>query len=266
MNIYTGTSGWSYDHWVDTFYPHGLKPEQYLRYYSSVYKAVEIDSTFYRIPDERTIWNWDKSTDENFKFCPKMFRKVTHELKLSETGEVIETFMKKVRLLGKKLGVILVQMPPTLKYKNSKLIHEFIESLPQNIKFAFEFRDDSWFNDEIYALLRDYGMGLSWADTPFAKKHYELTNNFLYLRLVGDRAITEGNLGKTSIDRSKQIEAWASKVEEVSGKIESGFIFANNHYEGFAPATINVFMKKLGIFETYPINKGHQGDYQSKLF
>ncbi len=266
MNIFAGTSGWSYEQWVDAIYPHGLRPSQYLKYYSTRYNAVEIDSTFYRIPDDKTILKWIKSTGGNFKFCPKMFRKVTHDMKLENTGEVIDNFIKNISSLGKNLGIILIQMPPTLKFKNIRLIKDFIGYLPHGFKFTFEFRDNSWFKDEISSILRDYGIGIAWADTPFINKHYELTSNFLYLRLVGDRTIQESNFGRTLIFRDVQIEEWVKKIEEVSGRIESAFIFANNHYEGYAPRTIDLLMTKLGISNHDLIDRKNHEDYQGKLF
>ena len=266
LNIFAGTSGWSYDQWADTFYPHGLRSGRYLKYYSTRYNAVEIDSTFYRIPDDQTILKWMKLTHENFKFCPKMFRGVTHDLRLENTEKIIDDFIKKIALFGKRLGITLVQMPPSLKYKNVKLMKDFIECLPQGFAFSFEFRDNSWFNDEINSLLSDYGMGIAWSDTPFVNKHYDLTNNLLYLRLVGDRTISQSGFGKTLIDRNDQIEEWATKIEEVNGRIESAFIFANNHYEGYAPRSIDLIIQKLGISHTDLIDRNTHRDYQGKLF
>ena len=262
MKILTGTSGWSYEGWKDVFYPDSIRPDRYLEYYSSLYSTVEIDSTFYNIPDEKTLLMWKNSTPKDFKFCPKMFRQVTHEMKLVGVEKFVEAFVERMSILKDKLGIILIQMPPSLKFRNKRVIIEFLQGLPSDFKFAIEFRDISWFNDDIYSLLEKYNVTVAWSDTPFVARRYKMTDRKIYLRLIGDRSINESEFGKISVDKEKSIDDWTSKMKEMEKEFEHAFVFANNHYQGFAPGTINLLRKKLGMpeirFPVTSINKGQK--------
>ena len=249
MKILTGTSGWSYESWKDVFYPAGIKSEKYLKYYSSLYKTVEIDSTFYNIPDEKTITKWRDSTPSGFLFCPKMFQRITHEMKLIGSEKLVNKFVESMALLKDKLGIILIQMPPSLKFRDKKVIIEFLNSLPSGFKYAIEFRDISWFSDYIYSLLEKHNITIAWSDTPFVPRNYKLTDRNVYLRLIGDRSINESEFGKISVNKEKSIEGWASKLKEMEGEFDHAFVFANNHYQGFAPGTINLLRSQTGMEE-----------------
>ncbi len=249
LKIFTGTSGWSYEKWKGVFYPDGIRPDKYLEYYSSLYNAVEIDSTFYNIPDEKTILKWKKSTPDGFIFCPKMFQHITHEMKLMGTEKFVDVFAERMAALREKLGMILIQLPPSLKFRNKGVIIEFLQGLPSDFKFAIEFRDISWFNDDIYSLLEKYNITVTWSDTPFVARRYKITDRNIYLRLVGDRNIKESEFGKISVDKEKSVDDWTSKMKEMENEFDHAFVFANNHYQGFAPGTINLLRKKLGMQE-----------------
>lgn len=249
LKILTGTSGWSYEKWKEVFYPDGMGPGKYLEYYSSLYNAVEIDSTFYNIPDEKTILKWRNSTPHGFLFCPKMFQRITHEMKLIGAEKFVEIFVERMATLKDRLGMILVQMPPSLKFRNKRVIIEFLQSLPSEFKFAIEFRNISWFNEDIYSLLERYNVTIAWSDTPFVDRNYAMTDRNIYLRLVGDRSINDSEFGKISVDKEKSIEDWVSKIKEMDNEFDHAFVFANNHYQGFAPGTINILRKKLGMEE-----------------
>lgn len=265
MKILTGTSGWSYEKWRGVFYPDGMRQDKYLEYYSSLYSTVEIDSTFYNIPDEKTLLRWKNSTPDDFKFCPKMFRKVTHEMKLTGAEKFVEMFIERISVLRDKLGIILIQMPPSLKFRNKSVIGEFLESLPSDFKFAIEFRDNSWFSEETYSLLEKHNVTIAWSDTPFVTRNYTLTSKNVYLRLVGDRSINESQFGKISVDKDKTIEEWASKIKEMVSEFDHAFVFANNHYQGFAPGTINLLRRKLDMDEIrFPVSNDKKG--QKTLF
>lgn len=265
MNIHMGTSGWSYDQWVGPFYPRTMRPGGYLEYYSSIFDVVEIDSTFYKPPEERTIQKWKSQTPDNFKFCPKMFRKITHELMLSSTQNEVDSFMRILRGLGSKLGVTLIQLPPSLRLKEISILKDFVENLPEGYDFAIEFRDESWFDPKVYSLLERNHITLAWADTPYARKHYHKTTELIYLRLVGDRSISEDRFGSVILDRDSELEWWSLRLREMSRENEHSFIFANNHYQGFSPGTLNLFRKKLDLGEIDFSRIGGNG-IQRRLF
>lgn len=265
MKIHTGTSGWHYEQWAGPFYPKNMKPDRYLEYYSRLFDAVEIDSTFYNIPEERTILKWKQQTPENFKFCPKMFRRITHDLRLNSAEGEIESFLERIRHLGNKLGPILIQMPPSLKFIDLGLLRHFAEGLPDDLDFAIEFRDESWFNDEVFSLLERNNIVLAWSDVPFVKRHFVITSNILYLRLVGDRSLNESQFGKIIIQRDSELEEWSFRLRQLMGEYDHVFAFANNHFQGFAPGTINLLRPKLGLQEIDFCSPGY-GNRQSRLF
>lgn len=265
MNIHTGTSGWSYEQWVGSFYPEITRPSRYLEYYSSLFDTVEIDSTFYYPPEEKTIRKWTSQTPDNFKFCPKMFRKITHDLKLIGTQNEVDSFMNRIRIFGKKLGITLIQLPPSLSFRDINLLKDFVEILPENYNFAMEFRDESWFNPQVYSLLEKNHIILAWSDIPYAKKHSVKTAETIYLRLVGDRSISEDKFGSVRVNRNSELEWWSLKLKEMTRENEHTFVFANNHYQGFGPGTLNLLRNKLGMRE---IDFGPMGSAkrQSHLF
>lgn len=246
MELRTGCSGWSYKGWAGTFYPHGTGAGDYLSLYSRVFDTVEIDSTFYRIPDARTVRGWKEATPDSFRFTAKAPGNVTHERKLIGAEAEMGTFLDSMRHLDEKLAVILIQLPPSLRYRDGmRRLVAFVENLPDDVKYAIEFRHNSWFRQETYDLLSGHGITLAWSEIPMADVPHVLTSGDLYLRLVGDRSIDERDFGKVVKDRSDVISKWAGEVERRKGEIRHAFVFANNHFQGFGPFTVNLFRREM---------------------
>jgi uncharacterized protein YecE (DUF72 family) len=257
-----GCSGWSYKDWLGIFYPKGLAPKEYLGHYSRVFNSVEIDSSFYRIPNPFMITQWRNNTPDGFLFSPKLPKKITHEKKLKDSESTLVYFYSVVSKLGDKLGPIAIQLPPSIKLSTHlELMKSFISQLSPEFKHAIEFRHKSWFVPEVYSLLRKNNIAMIWSLNQYVETPPEVTADFVYLRMVGDREITEFN--GIQRDRSDDMKRWASSVKGNSGKFESGYVFFNNHFAGFSPESANEFRRLLGLME---LDWKAQGTEQKTLF
>ncbi len=244
----TGCSGWSYKDWLGPFYPKDLAPKDYLKFYSKVFDCVEVDSSFYRIPNASMVSQWRSNTPAGFLFSPKLPKKITHENKLQESDSTLLYFYSVVSKLKEKLGPIAIQLPPSVKLESHmKVMKEFISKLSPEFRHAIEFRHRSWLTPEVYALLKKSNIAMVWSLNQYLETPPEVTADFVYLRMVGDRELTE--FKGIQKDRSEDLKRWASVVQETSGKFESGYVFFNNHFAGFSPESNNEFRRLLGLME-----------------
>src|SRR3989338_5881748 len=156
---FIGTSGWSYDHWAGVFYPPDLKTADRLNFYINHFNSVEINNTFYHLPTPSAFKSWKKIVPKNFICSLKGSRFITHMKKLKDPKEPLELFLERARLLKDNLGPILFQLPPHWRC-NTERLKEFVKLLSSNIRFAFEFREPSWFNKEVYDILRENNIAL----------------------------------------------------------------------------------------------------------
>ncbi|MGC8561633.1 MAG: DUF72 domain-containing protein [Thermoplasmata archaeon] len=248
MEIRTGCSGWSYSQWVGTFYPMGTKTSDYLKIYSRIFDIVEIDSSFYRIPDPRTVENWFDAVPENFSFTAKMPQTVTHDLRLKNASDEARKFIDVIAKLGDKLRAILIQLPPSLTFEEGyKNLKNLIDNLPSGPSYSVEMRHDSWFVDDTFSMLRERRVGVAWSEIPYAHVPAVVTSDTVYLRFVGDRSIRENEFGKVLKDRSVEIGSWARELKKKEDMVKHAFILSNNHFQGFGPATVNLFRKMSGL-------------------
>ncbi len=163
--VFIGTSGWSYKHWKLNFYPEGLKDRDKLHYYSDQFTTVEINTTFYNLPKETTVRNWEMQVDKQFIFSVKASQYITHRKRLKDCKESVELFLNRLQFLKKHLGPILFQLPPSFRY-NPERLEEFLDYLPKKKRYVMEFRHESWFCDELYALLNRHDIGLCYTRRP----------------------------------------------------------------------------------------------------
>jgi uncharacterized protein YecE (DUF72 family) len=250
QKIHAGCSGWSYEDWVGPFYPKDAKPKDYLRLYSSVFDTVEIDSSFYRIPNQFMVSQWKKNTPDSFLFCPKFPRKITHELKLQNISSTLSFFYRTVGALGDKLGPMVVQLPPSFKYeKRIKDLENFLsKDMSTSFRHAIEFRHTSWFREDVYKLLESHNVSLCWAMTQYLKEiPTKLTSDFIYARMVGERDITTFN--EKQKDRSEELKEITDKIKANASSTDDAFIFFNNHFSGFGPESVNEFRRLSGLME-----------------
>ena len=163
MNLYSGTSGYSYKEWKGYFYPEKMAPDQMLAFYSTQLPSVEINNTFYRLPRRDVLEGWAAQVPPDFRFVIKASQKITHMKRLKNASEETDYLMDAVGVLEKKLGVVFFQLPPNFK-KDVERLGAFLETLPPKIPIAWEFRHATWFDDEVYDLLRKKDAALCLAD------------------------------------------------------------------------------------------------------
>jgi uncharacterized protein YecE (DUF72 family) len=164
MKLYAGTSGYSYKEWKGYFYPEKMKPEEMLSFYATKLPAVEINNTFYRLPRRELIDLWSSQVPPEFRFVIKASQKITHMKRLKGAADETNYLMDVISSLEKKLGVVFFQLPPNFK-KDLERLGAFLAALPRTVPIAFEFRHATWFDEEVYALLRAHNVALCLADT-----------------------------------------------------------------------------------------------------
>ena len=177
-----GTSGFSYPEWRPSFYPEKLPQDEFLAYYAARFSTVEIDRTFYRMPNAKTIDAWKAAAPEGFRFAIKASRRITHAEKLALPSQALPYLVRIVSGLGDRLGAVLFQTPPTLRCDLGRL-EKFLAELPSGFPSAFEFRHDSWLTEEVYELLRRHGAGLVIHDADDHTTPLVVTARLSYLRL-----------------------------------------------------------------------------------
>lgn len=183
MKLYVGTSGYSYKEWKGSFYPEKLPAKNMLAYYSSRLPAVEINNTFYRLPQVSVLESWATQVPEGFKFSVKASQRITHFKRLLNVEEETKYLFNTVAALGDKLGVMLFQLPPNMKKDTSRL-EAFLAHLPTSVRTAFEFRHPTWFEDDVLELLSQKNLALCVSDTDdMPTAHIDKTADWGYLRL-----------------------------------------------------------------------------------
>ena len=254
---FLGTMGFSYKQWVGPFYPDGLNARLHLTYYADRFNALEIDTTFYGVPKASTVQRWHDATPQGFKMCPKMPRAITHEARLNEAEALTAEFLERMRLLQDKLGPILIQFPPDFTQAEvSNLIH-FLPQLPDDLRFAIEFRHRSWNKPETAVLLEAHDMCWTSADTIYVPRQITVTTDFLYLRFIGPhgRFPTKDRI---LLDRSADLQEWWRELQPRLDQVSAVYAFFNDDYEGFSPATCNRFKRIIGLDpqEIRPMQQG----------
>ncbi len=182
--LYCGTSGFAYESWKPDFYPEKLPSSKFLSYYGTRLNAVEINYTYRRLASAATFGKWIASTPQAFLFLPKAHMKITHSFKLEGAEEFTRVFLESLNPLrdAERLGPILFQLPPSLK-KDVDRLSRFCKLLPRGLQSAFEFRNASWFDEEVYGVLRDCNIGLCIAENENLETPHVVTADFVYLRL-----------------------------------------------------------------------------------
>ena len=202
--IRIGTSGWHYNHWIGRFYPEKMRKEDWLEFYAQHFDTVEINNTFYHMPREQTMVNWHDKVPPNFLFAVKASRYITHIKKLHNTAEEVGRFFALADLLKDRLGPILYQLPPNL-HKNLERLDEFIESLPRRDNAVFEFRHNSWYDQETFDLMNRRGVALCVHDMGDKAPPRLVTGRMAYVRFHGTNGRYAGQLPRPHAPRLGQL-------------------------------------------------------------
>lgn len=241
-----GTMGFAYKQWVGPFFPAGMAPSNFLSHYSQLFDAVEIDSTFYGPPSTKTVKRWYSVTPPDFTFSLKTPRTITHERRLVGALEPMSAFLEKARVLEGKLGAVLIQLPPDFTHDAFLPLMRFLEELPDDIRFAIEFRHRSWNSPGTTTLLERHNVCFTAADYSYMPKNILRTADFLYLRFLGPRGRYPSKDREFS-DRTAELSQWQQRIQLHLAHVSDSFAFFNNDFTGFAPAACNRFRRILGI-------------------
>ena len=252
-----GTMGFNYKQWIGPFYPDGLAARLHLTYYAQRLNALEMDSTFYGTPTTKAVRRWASVVPVDFKICPKMPRAITHENRLVASGELTAEFLDRMRLLGDKLGPILIQFPPDFTMAEASALIKFLPQLPHDLRFVFEFRHRSWAKTETAVLLQTYNICWAAVDYIYMPKDIVPTTDFLYLRFLGLRGRFPDK-NRQIVDRSADLEQWWQNLKPHLGRLQSIFAFFNDDYSGFSPQTCVHFKETIGLEpgEIRPMQQG----------
>ncbi len=238
MKVHIGCSGYNYKEWRGPFYPQKMPQRKWLEYYSSIFDTVEINNTFYRFPRENALNSWKETVDKNFQFTLKGHRYITHRKKLKEVSESVRDFEVLAKLLKKNLGCVLWQLPPNL-HRNDEKLEEFCQTLDPTLKNVLEFRHDSWYDVEVYKILKKNKIIFSSISSPEFPDDLITTGNVGYLRFHGT--------GKDWYDHlysEAELQEWHKKITD-SG-LKEIYIYFNNDIHAHAPENARQLKKMFG--------------------
>jgi len=230
--IWVGTSGYNYPEWKGSFYPPDLPSGKMLRYYSARFPTVEINYTFYRMPNEKLVGGWAAETPSPYKLTLKAPRRITHDSRLKNCGELVQAFCQVADTLGDKLGVLLFQLPPNAK-KDLPLFEAFLSDLPPRVPAAFEFRHQSWFDEEVLSRLSARNLALCIADSEKMSTPVRVTADYAYFRLRD-----EGY-------QPDDIKRWADTIKRETATCRDTFVYFKHEEQGKGPEFARLLMEYL---------------------
>jgi uncharacterized protein YecE (DUF72 family) len=230
--IWIGTSGYNYPEWKGSFYPADLPAAKMLPYYAARFPTVEINYTFYRMPNEKLVGGWADQTPSPYRLTLKAPRRITHDARLKQTGELVARFCLVAGTLGDKLGALLFQLPPNLK-KDVPLLEAFLAELPSRAPAAFEFRHPSWLADDVFDLLASRNLALCVADSDKLSTPVQITADYAYFRLRDE--------GYTPDD----IKQWAATIARETANCRDVYIYFKHEEEGKGPEFAKLLIDHL---------------------
>lgn len=242
-----GCSGWDYDEWIGPFYE--SRKGSKLAAYGRVFNTVEINSTFYRAPTPGMVLGWGKYTPDDFTFAAKVPQTVTHDHLLRvESGADRDLAnycdLMKPLLEAGKLGVLLLQLPPRLRFEEDRT-REFFDALPEGFEFAIEFRNESWMHPQAFELLREYGVAYTVVDEPLLPPVVHITSQLAYFRWHGHGQNPWYNYRYSK----EELEPWIPKLKEAAHEAKTVFGYFNNHFHGYAPENCLQVLEMLGALQ-----------------
>jgi uncharacterized protein YecE (DUF72 family) len=265
--VLIGTQGWNYDAWIGPFYPPGSRPADLLGIYARAFPTVEVDSTFYGPPPDAVVAGWRERVPRTFRFALKVPQEITHERRLRDADEALARFLSRAELLGERLAVLLLQMPPDWgpTFGTREDLDRFLTALPSGKRWAIEFRDPRWLEAATLDRLRAQGVALACADGRWIRRERVLealrepTAPFAYLRLMGaDRRITE--FSRVQMDRDEELETWGASLRRLLPRVSTVYGYVNNHFQGHSPASARALQRLLGAARVEPDALRTQGE------
>jgi uncharacterized protein YecE (DUF72 family) len=240
--IYIGTSGWVYKDWQGIFYPGDLSPKDRLRYFSDHFKTTEINYSFYHLPKSKTYEDWYNQTPDNFIFAVKASRFITHVKRLKDVKSAWDNFLENALCLKEKLGPVLFQLPPSFRAtrENINRLEDLLGQIAnEDLRFAFEFRHETWCDDELYRIIRKYNAAWVIADSPRYPRADVVTADFVYIRMHGSEKLFSSKYTIEEIEGlADEIKVWYSKGFDV-------YTYFNNDFHGYAIENARELLKLL---------------------
>jgi uncharacterized protein YecE (DUF72 family) len=241
-DIRIGTSGFHYKHWKGPFYPAKLPNSKMLEYYLQHFDTVELNNSFYRLPNITALESWREVTPKNFVFAVKASRFLTHNKKLKDPENAIDNFLPRVAHLREKLGPVLFQLPPKWQVNRERL-ESLLTILPRDVRFAFEFRETSWMKPEINGTLRDFNAAFCIYELAGYHSPLDVTADFIYVRLHGpERGKYQGSYSQ------ERLQKWAGQIEQWARSLKAIYVYFDNDQHGYAAA--NALTLKQMVFGT----------------
>ena len=229
MTLYVGTSGYSYKEWKGSFYPEKISANEMLSYYAAHLPAVELNNSYYRLPERSTVESWRHQTPENFRFSVKAPRSITLYRRLKGVAEQTKQMLETVSALEDRLGTLLFRMPENMK-KDLACLESFLKQLPADTPAAFDFRHETWFDDDVRELLRSHNRVLVVSDTDeLPAEHIDKTADWGYVRLRRVRY------------SKAELTAWAKRIKAQNWK--KTYVFFKHEDEGTGPKLAAQFIK-----------------------
>jgi uncharacterized protein YecE (DUF72 family) len=236
--IYIGTSGWTYNHWIKVFYPPDCPKAKWLEFYAAHFRAVELNASFYRLPKAQTFVNWRKRTPDDFLWALKASRYITHVRRLTEVAEPLERLYHAVEGLKEKLGPILFQLPPSLRFHEEVFGH-FCSNLKKDRLHALEVRHASWEHQKAIDMLRDHNIALCASDTAGRYPYIEEdTASFIYIRLHGSQQLYASEYSEV------ELQAYAQKIRQWA---KDTYLYFDNDYHGYAVKNARRMQEIIGL-------------------
>ena len=232
MAIWVGTSGYNYPEWKGSFYPQRLPAAKMLPYYAQRLNTVEINYTYYRMPNAKILQSWDDATPQDYKLTLKAPKRITHDARLRNCEDSLKFFVETAAKLGPKLGALLFQLPPGFK-QDLALLDSFLAWLPAGTCAAFEFRHGSWLNEEVYARFRERNIALCVADSETMATPIVLTADYGYFRLR-DEGYSAAEIGD-----------WARRIRESTLGCKDVFVYFKHEETGTGPQFAKIFLDAL---------------------
>jgi uncharacterized protein YecE (DUF72 family) len=232
MKLHVGTSGYSYKEWKGSFYPEKLPAKEMLPYYASQLSAVELNNTFYRMPQQAMVESWNAQVPDDFRFSVKASQRITHFKRLKDAEAEAKYLLETVGALKEKLGVVLYQLPPNMK-KDLERLQNFVKNLPADVRAAFEFRHPTWFDDDVLEVLKNQNLALCISDTDdLPVVHIDRTADWGYMRL-------------RRVNYSKEdLAEWSNRIKAQDWK--TTFVFFKHEDEGTGPRLAREFIDIAG--------------------
>ncbi len=226
-SILIGTSGWTYKDWRGRFYPAKLPQREWLAYYATIFATVELNVTTYRLPKEHDLARW-AAVPPGFVYTVKLSRLITHRKRPGEPREFVENYMTRIAPLVPRIANFLAQFPPFWA-RDDDALRSFLDALPPQHRYVVEFRNPTWYHDDVYAILRERRMSLCLHDMRESVTPHVLTGPVLYVRLHGPVRAYAGSYSR------KRLQQWAAVISAMAPQVDETFVYFNNDQNGYAP-------------------------------